>query len=128
MIFKLKLKVYSYWLNNRSSEQFYGPIIGRWGEIKDKCLNHIRSTEHQKTNTEAGWHFTSLGGYEGVKKKQEDSYTQETYASPYVLDNLYTNINELHDFLGRDFNYYKDDSNWPRYLKDNKSKYGHLLI
>ena len=123
---KLLLRVYSYWLNNRSDEHFWGTLYGKWGQIKDKCLNELRSQQSEEGEY-GGWHFTSIGGYEKVKQKLIDSYTEESYANQYVLDNLYNNINELHDFLGRDFNYTKDDSEWPQYLQDNKFKYKHLL-
>ena len=140
-VWKLKLEVYSYYLNNKSNEEFWGTIYTKYRCIKDKCLNHLRSIDlmtfsveddlkkehHCKTNISHGWHFTSIGGYENVKKKLTDSYTEESYASQYVLDNLYDNINGIHDFLGRDFNYSKDDSDWPDYLRNNKAKYNHLL-
>lgn len=124
---KLKLQVYSYWLNNKSSEEFWGTLVAEYKDIKNECLNHLRSNTSFRTKNEHGWHFTSIGGYEQVKKKLTDSYTEESYANQYVLDNLYDNINGIHDFLGRNFNYTKDDSKWPSYLRDNKSKYSHLL-
>lgn len=124
---KLKLKVYSYYLNNRSSEQFWGPILAHYKDIKGKCLNHIRQTDLPKTNDEYGWHFTSMGGYENVHRKLTDSYTEDSYASPQVLNNLKSNIDANNDFLWRKFNYMVDESQWPSYLKDNKSKYRHLL-
>jgi len=40
---KAKLRVYAYYLNNRSDEEFYGTLITPYGEVKDKCLNHMRS-------------------------------------------------------------------------------------
>lgn len=123
---KLKLRVYSYWLNNRSSEEFWGTLVTRYGIIKNSCLNHLRSNTN-KTKKEYGWHFTSIGGYEQVKKKLEDSYTSDSYASPMVMNNLFNNISENHDFLGRSFTYTKDESDWPEYLKQNKDKYKHLL-
>ena len=126
-IFKLKLKVYTYWLNNKSSEEFWGTIAGRYGSIKGNCLNHIRSTYHIKTQTEWGWHFTSMGGYDKVKEKLTDSYTEETYASKQVLNNLEDNIKGNRDFLGRDFKYLTDDSELPIYLQENKEKYKHLF-
>ena len=122
---KLKLKVYSYWLNNRSDEQFWGTIVGKYKLIKYKCLNHLR-TNTKKTEIDYGWHFTSMGGYEKVRQKLEDSYTKETYASDVILDNLEGNIAENKDFLGRNYTYWIDESNWPQYLKDNKQKYLHL--
>ena len=127
-IFKLKLGVYTYWLNNKSSEEFWGTIVGRYKDIKDKCLNHIRSTYHNKTQTEWGWHFTSMGGYDKVKEKLTDSYTKETYATEQVLNNLEDNISNKRDFLGRNFKYITDESGWPQFLKDNKEKYKELCL
>ena len=124
---KLKLKVYSYYLNNRSNEEFWGTIVGHYKDIKGRCLNHLRTNDLPRTQQEMGWHFTSQGGYENVKRKLTDSYTSDSYASPQVLNNLEQNINGIHDFLGRNFNYMEDDSKWPNYLKDHKFKYKHLL-
>ena len=76
---------------------------------------------------EFGWHFTSMNGYEAVKKKLTDSYTSDSYASPQVLNNLEQNINDLHDFLGRHFNYIQDDTQWPDFLRNKKDEYKHLL-
>lgn len=128
LVFKLKLKVFTYWLNNKSTEQFWGTIVGKYKNIKGKCLNHIRSTNHIKTNIEWGWHFTSMGGYENVKQKLTDSYTKETYANELVIQNLQQNIETTKDFLGRDFVYMIDESEWPEYLKQHKNKYSQLCL
>lgn len=120
---KLKLKVYTYYLNNRSSEEFWGTLVSRYKDIRNECLNHLRSNAY-KTDNEWGWHFTSLK--DGLKKKLEDSYTKETYANDWVMDNLEKNMDENKDFLGRDFKYMINESEWPQYLKDNKEKYIHL--
>ena len=128
-ITKFKLRVYTYWLNNRSSEQFWGPIRASWGDIKDECLNHVRNSAPEKnTQEDQGWHFTSLGGHEKVKQKLLDSYTSESYASDTVISNLESNIHRNRDFLGRDFSYRVEESNWPEYLTKNKSKYAHLCL
>ena len=124
---KLKLRIYSYYLNNQSNEQFWGTIITRYKNIKNECLNHARSFNCFKSSDYFGWHFTSMGGHENVKKKLTDSYTNETYATSQVLDNLEQNINDVRDFLGREFTYNQDESEWPKYLQDNKLKYKHLL-
>lgn len=123
---KLKLKVYSYYLNNRSNEEFYGPLVSDYKTIRESCLNHLRANA-PKTEEEYGWHFTSMGGADKVKQKLTDSYTKETYATDGVLDNLKDNIDNNRDFLGRNFEYRLDESEWPQYLKDNKEKYKHLL-
>lgn len=123
---KLKLCVYSYFLNNRSSEQFWGTLVAWYNQIKNECLNHARANA-PKTEVEFGWHFTSMGGYDEVRKKLTDSYTKDSYASDQVLDNLEQNISNSKDFLGRNFEYKIDESEWPKYLQDNREKYKHLL-
>ena len=121
--YKLKLKVYTYYLNNRSSEEFWGTLKTTYGHMKGLCLNHLRMgairTQHHR-----GWHFTSQA--RDLHKKLTDSYTQESYATPYVLDRLQANIDSNRDFLGRDFNYWEDTKKWPAYLKNNREKYRHL--
>ena len=125
--YKLKLRVYSYYLNNRSNEEFYGTLVTKYKNIKDNCLNHLRTTLNH-TQEYRGWHFTSMGGHENVKKKLTDSYTNDSYANDQVLDNLQDNISNNKDFLGRDFTYKIDEENWPQWLKENKDKYKHLCL
>ena len=124
-IVKLKLRVYTYYINNRSNEQFWGTITAHWKDLKDKCLNHVRSGTLRNTEEYRGWHFTSMK--DDLKRKLEDSYTQESYATPEVLQNLEQNIEDNRDFLGRDFSYSVDESEWPQYLKENREKYKHLI-
>ena len=128
-ICKLKLLVYCYYLNQRSSERFWGTIVGRYKDIKDNCLNQLRTSRNRLVGKELmnyGWHFTSMGGYDKVKEKLTDSYTEESYATEQVLDNLEDNIKNNRDFLGRDFKYKLDESELPKWLLDNKEKYKHL--
>lgn len=123
---KLKLRVYSYWLNNRSSEEFWGTLRAKYKDIKNECLNHLR-TNTKKGLSEYGWHFTSQGGYEEVKRKLSDSYTEDSYWNPSVQAHLEENMAQNRDFLGRDFTYTVDESEWPAYLQENRQKYKHLL-
>lgn len=119
---KLKLNVYTYYLNNHSSEDFWGTLVCRYGDVKDKCLNHLR-TNAMKSANDYGWHFTSMA--KDLKQKLKDSYTEESYATPEVMSNLQNNIENNRDFLGRNFTY-KVDEEWPKYLTDNREKYKHL--
>lgn len=123
---KIKLNVYCYYLNNRSSEEFYGTLLGKYKHIKDECLNHLRSNPHA-TKGGNGWHFTSMGGHEEIKRKLSDSYTRESYWTEQVENNLKDNVENSKDFLGRGFTYKIDESELPQYLKDNKEKYAHLF-
>lgn len=124
---KLQLLVYSYWLNNRSNEIFAGTLVGLYKDIKNQCLNHLRSNFKKVSEPIMGWHFTSMGGAEKVKEKLTDSYTAESYATEGVLANLDQNIAENKDFLGRDFKYWLSEEEWPQYLKDNRAKYQSLI-
>ncbi len=122
---KLKLGVYTYYLNNRSSEEFWGTLMATYGQIRESCLNHLR-TRAPKSKHLNGWHFTSMA--KELPRKLTDSYTQESYATPEVLNNLAYNIENNKDFLGRDFTYTTDESGWPKFLRENKQNYRGLCI
>lgn len=125
---KARLRVYSYYLNNRSTEPFHGTLIAEYKDIKGKCLNHMRSDKSLYSDGPyLGWHFTSMGGVDEVRRKLNASYTTESYNTFAVQQALQDNIRESKDFLGRDFKYTLDESEWPLYLKENKHKYAQLL-
>src|SRR3990167_8738939 len=123
-VYKLRLKVYTYYLNNRSSEEFWGTLVAPYKKIKNECLNHLR-TQAKKTYEDYGWHFTSMAP--DLKRKLEDSYTEDSYASSYVMEHLEDNIKNNRYFLGRNFTYWSEEGNWPKYLTDNRKKYACLL-
>lgn len=134
-ILKLRLQVYTYYLNNASTEEFYGTVVGKYRFFKGRILNHIRSDKiyHTKRYSNKhtpfylyGWHFTSLK--DQLQRKLTDSYTDESYATLQVMENLNSNIAANKDFLGRNFTYKKDERLWPQYLKDNRAKYAHLCL
>src|SRR3990167_9149591 len=123
-VYKLRLKVYTYYLSNRSSEEFWGTLVAPYWKIKNECLNHLR-VNAKKTYEDYGWHFTSMAN--NLKRKLQDSYTEDSYASQFVMENLEDNIKNNRDFLGRNFAYWSEEGNWPKYLIDNRQKYKHLL-
>lgn len=123
---KLKLLVYAYYLNNLSSEEFWGTLVAKYGEIRGKCLNHLRSDTTLRTNEFHGWHFTSLGGVEEVRRKLNDSYTTDSYNTTTVQELLTDRVTEGIDYLGRGFNFTTDTSLWPEFLKVQRENYEHL--
>lgn len=124
---KLKLDVYAYYLNNHSSEEFYGTITYPYKYIKNECINHLRTTA-QKDDHISGWHFTSMGGLKEVQRKLNDSYTEESYNTKNVQALLPQRHRIGSDYLGRNFTFKRDESNWPQYLKDNRDKFKHLCL
>ncbi len=125
---KAKLRVYSYYLNNRSNEKFWGTLIAKYKDIKGECLNIMRSDPNLFSgNEDLGWHFTSMGGLDEVRRKLDDSYTAESYNIPRVQEGLAAALENRTDFLFRPFQYHLDESEWPNHLKENREKYKHLL-
>lgn len=125
---KAKLCVYSYYLNNESDEKFHGTLIAEYRDIKDQCLNHLRSDKRLNSKGPyLGWHFTSQGGLKEVQRKLNDSYTAESYNTKEVQQNLPQNHKDRIDFLGRDFTFKISEEHWPQYLKENKEQFKNLL-
>lgn len=129
---KAKLRVYAYYLNNLSSEEFYGTLIANYGQIKGNCLNHMRSDKSlYSKGGYLGWHFTSQGGLEEVRRKIESTYSADTIGvTPEAVTSFYgvlpERIKQGIDYIGRPFTFELNEQHWPKYLKQNKTKYQHL--
>lgn len=126
--FKAKLRVYAYYLNNLSDERFWGTLVAEYRHIEGKILNHLRSEKgFYSMGDPLGWHFTSMGGVEEVRKKLNDSYTPESYNTYEVQQLLPQRIRDGTDYLGRPFHFKLDEADWPQYLKTNKAAFKHLI-
>lgn len=127
-IYKFKQIVYAYFINNKSNEIWSGTMGTKYKNIKEKCLNHLRTkglTQYYYVSN-GGWHFTSMGGIEELRRKINDSYTSESYNTDRVQKNLEKDFGNR-DYLGRKFIFTIDEKNLPTYLKENKEKYKHLF-
>jgi hypothetical protein len=77
-----------------------------------------------------GWHFSYLGGTEAIIKKIEafahTEYNNNHYKNAENIENA---INHGQDIFGRDFqyNFVPIDNTYPDYIKDNSSKFAHLI-
>jgi len=120
---KLSQSVYVYYLNNKSNEEWYGTIVAPYKNIKNECLNHMRTSGAKTDN--GGWHFTSMGGIDEVRRKLNDSYTEESYNTQEVQDKLAERFGKS-DYIGRGFTFTVDESDLPEWLLKNKHKYTHL--
>lgn len=127
-IFKLRQNVYTYYLNNRSSEPWAGTLVTKYKNIKTGCLNHLRTSSKTIYTyiKNGGWHFTSMGGLDEVRRKLNDSYTKESYNTDDVQNNLEKRFGE-NDYMGRNFKFWTDESDLPRYILENKEKYKNLF-
>ena len=117
-IYKPKVNwCYINYLNVMTNEDwtcFTGPIITKYKNIKNICLNHLRTPWRMKDQyiyiENGGWHFNALGGIE--KKVSE-------YKNP---------VNTLPYMRGREKNSRVDETYLPKYILDNKEKYKNLFL
>lgn len=130
-VYKLRQLNYSYYLNNRSSEDWRGTIVTKYKNVKNGCLNDMRAKPENILDN-GGWHFSNMGGLEAVLKKIE-SYDHQECNIPWVKDGLEARIEANVDFLGRQsdfqgkpFTLWKDESQLPQYLLDNRELYSNL--
>lgn len=127
-IYKLRQRVYVYFLNNRSSEPWAGTLTARYRDIKGRSLNHLDTpgkTKYKYINN-GGWHFTFQGGAEAVRKKIE-SYGHQEYNRSEITSKIDEMLAKNEDFIGRRFKFRLDESGLPGYILNNKERYKHLL-
>ncbi len=126
---------YSYWLNYLSNEGWTGSIMTKVKNIYF-CIFKESRTNKSYPLDEGGWHFSNMGGAEQIKKKLE-AYDHSNEILPFLSQfegyGIQDRMDKGYDFLGRHLNYqgvpYQfivDETRWPQWLKDNKSKYAHL--
>lgn len=130
-IFRYKQDPYIYYLNNRSNEDWRGwtgTIATKYKNIKNSCVNHLRT--HGKTKTvvlkNGGWHFSFQGGIEKIKEKIE-SYSHEEINNEKIKSKIKDVIIKNKDIRGRYIRFWKDESGLPKYLLENKEKYINLF-
>lgn len=123
-VYKLRQLAYSYFLNNRSPEDWRGTIVTKWKNLKNGCLNDMRA-KPENILEHGGWHFTNLGGLESVKAKLE-AYDHQEVNIPWVKEGLEERMTLNVDFLGRGFQFWLDEEDLPEYVLENKDRYLHL--
>lgn len=127
-IFKLKQLMYVYYLNNLSSEEWAGTIVTKYKNIKNNCLNHLRTRGNIRHFylDNGGWHFSNMGGIDEIRRKLRDSYTKESYNTKETQNNLESRFGKK-DYLGRNFKFTINESRLPNYLVENKEEYKNLF-
>ncbi len=129
---ELQQTVYTYWLNNKSSEHWTGTSLMTYKDIKGDTLDNLRAYDERRkfmwapVIQNAGWHFTNIGGAEFIKRKVQ-SYAHQEFNTPVFLAQIDERIEHNEDYLGRPFKLGIDIGEWPRYLKENYDQYKHLI-
>ncbi len=124
---KLRQLAYSYFLNNRSPEDWRGTIVTKYKNIREGSLNDLRANPVEADILEnGGWHWTNLGGLKSVINKIE-SYDHQEVNIPWVKDGMAERLALNVDFLGRGFKFWVDDTDLPGYLLENKQRWKKLF-
>jgi beta-1,4-mannosyl-glycoprotein beta-1,4-N-acetylglucosaminyltransferase len=124
---ELQQTVYTYYLNNRSTEYWTGTSLMSYKDIKTDTLDNLRAYDQHRAHMlapvypNAGWHFTNIGGAEFVKRKIQ-SYAHQEFNNPAMLNTIEARIANNQDYLGRDFVLGKDETGLPQYLLENKEE------
>lgn len=123
-VFKFRQDVYAYFLNNRSSEPWFGTLATKYKNVKVSSINHLDTPTKTKYRyiDNGGWHFTNQGGPDRIRTKLE-SYGHQEFNNRKIKSRLEKQIQENKDFVGRNFTFWVDETGLPQYIKDNKAKY-----
>ncbi len=120
-VYKLRQLAYSYYLNNRSPEDWRGTIVTKWKNVKGKCLNDLRANP-ENIMEDGGWHFTNLGNADFVKHKIA-SYDHQEVNIPIIVDGIQERIDNNVDFLGRGFKFWVDHEDLPVGILERKDEF-----
>ena len=130
-VLNLKQFNYSYFLNNRSSEEWVGTIIGTYRDMKDKGLNWHRAN-HFAVSDGGGWHWTNCGNADFIRRKLE-TYDHQEFNTDEVKSRIEERIANGEDYVGRSrdwlgfpFEFWTSEVDLPEYIINNKEKYKHL--
>jgi hypothetical protein len=127
-VLNLKQLNYCYYLNQRSSEEWVGTIVGKWKEIKKDTLSYWRANHTYEVDN-GGWHFTNMGGVDQIQKKLEAYDHQENFTKENIsqieerIKYGEDYVGREYDWKGRPFTFRIDETNLPSYVIINKQKY-----
>jgi len=125
--YRPKQTAYHYFLNNRSDQEiggWTGTRVAKLKTIKKFGPNHFR-TERENPSIlveNGGWHFSYMGGADEIKNKIK-AFGHQEYRTEAIFNSIQQNIDNNKDFLNRGFNLWKDESQLPDYLINNKEKW-----
>ena len=127
-ILKMEQKVYSMYLNLRSSEKWSGTYVSEYSRIKESTLNHLDNPSLTPSEfiPNGGWHFTFQGGVNMIINKIENYGHQELNNST-IKNRILNNYQRGSDLLGRGYTYQIDETGLPEYIIQNKNRYPHYF-
>ena len=100
---------FKYFLNYYDNSDWLGTIFSKYKNIKDISLNNLRIDSKKtrdivdkKEYENGGYHFTSVGSIEDIKRKIQ-SWGHQEFNTQGILDRLEYNINTGQDIFEREY-------------------------
>lgn len=100
---------FMYFLNYYNNSNWLGTIFGRYATIRDKSLNLLRIDSKEVRNhidknayQQGGYHFTTIGNIEMIKRKIQ-SWGHQEFNTKGVIDRLQYNIDTGQDIFEREY-------------------------
>lgn len=127
----LHQELYYYWLNCRMRDQTcHLTRIVPAKMLAASNAQAIRHARYDRVVSDAGWHFSYLGGVERIRQKVQ-SFSHQEYNSEAYLNDMRLNdaINNCVDLFGRNYSYefVPIDSTFPHAVCTNPDRYKALV-
>jgi len=124
---------YNFYLNYINSKEPVwkrGTRIFKYKELENTTLTAIRLSEGEHISN-AGWHFSFLGGIKTIKYKIQ-AFAHQEYNNDYYTDEkkLEKAVKEGKDIFERGYEYkiVPVNNEFPLYIQDNKEKFKELIL
>lgn len=125
-------KAIYYYFNLRCSETngWTGTVIGRVEDLKSRAINDVRT--RAKTSCieipNGGWHFGFIVGLDGHNTDTNKMTRRRHPEYDRWINNFGVNVSAVKDYRGRDFKYWVDNDNLPRFLLLNRSRFSSSFL
>lgn len=126
---RLDQKFYYYFINNLVNNVWRLAFMGSYAALKNKDLDKIRKTKPYPKNTltQAGWHFSFMGGIDSIIQKIEAFAHVDLNTEEYKdRDRLLRCLQNGDDLFGRENQSYQwvtVDESFPQYIVRNLDYY-----
>lgn len=100
---------FMYFLNYYNNSDWLGTIFGKYADMKDKSLNLLRMDSKEVRDSidkiaysEGGYHFTTIGSIEMIKRKIQ-SWGHQEFNTKNIIKRLQYNIDTGQDIFEREY-------------------------
>jgi hypothetical protein len=125
----LRMDKFGYYLNCMEGKQSWERArVMKWKYLKTRTPEEVRNSgfEHELSN--AGWHWSWLGGVESMKTKL-DSFSHQECNTQELKDSLEEKYNTGQSLWGTDYwNIVPVDETFPKFIQENKESFSQLIF